>query len=61
MLNIEKPRCFGNGMTDCYEIWQDIFAKFGTLRLSLIVLLSEDNNTIKLQPEVDSRRQQPPS
>jgi len=32
ILNIEKPRYFGNGMTDRRESWHDIFAKFGTLR-----------------------------
>jgi len=32
ILKIEKSRYFGNGMTDCHEIWHGIFAKFGTLR-----------------------------
>jgi len=57
-LKIEKPRYTGNGMTDLQEIWHGIFAKFGALKRSW---LSEDNSTIKLEPEVDSQRQQPPS
>jgi len=32
ILNVEKPRYLGNGMTDRREIWHDIFAKFGTFR-----------------------------
>jgi len=32
ILNIEQLRYFDSGITDCHEIWHDIFVKFGTLR-----------------------------
>jgi len=32
ILNIEKPRYLGNGISDRREIWHDMFAKLDTLR-----------------------------
>jgi len=48
ILNIEKPRYLGNGITDRREIWHDMFAKFGTLRDPVLSTTALSNCNRKL-------------
>jgi len=55
-LNIDKPRYFGNGITDRREIWHDMFAKFGALRdPDLLRTTSLSNWNWKLIRDVNGR------
>jgi len=56
MLNIEKPRHFGNGMTDRCKIWHYIFAKFYTVRDHVLLRTTSLSNwNRKLIRDVNGR------
>ena len=48
ILNIEKPRYLGNGISDRREIWHDMFAKFDKLRDPVLRTTALSNSNRRL-------------